>query len=415
MQIQEDLQAIRFDESFRFNPFDYRFHAAPKATYRFLRDQSPVHYNEALDLYVLSRYADVAAALKNDSMFSFCHSDTYEKFHPEKFSDLVGFFCQDSPAHGSRRQLAGRPFTHQRAQAMTPLILGFGEHVLHGMRPEQRGALCELDFMGDIAGPLSMAIIGDLIGLPKQDCDRVRRWIDLTVSRDNGSAVVQVEALEASEQLLKYLYTFWDDRCGQGAGTSCIVDRIIDVVNRGQLSRQHGISFLWALCFAGQEATAKLLGNAIYHARYAGLDYVLHRSPDLLEEFLAELMRIDSPAQIVYRTVVEEAELHGVRVRKGSRAALLLGSANVDERAFGADAEELKLGRLAPVDTLTFGGGVHYCLGRHLGELEARLFLRQFFERVRGYQVDFDRCTRVHTSTVHGFSSLPLTAIEWVC
>jgi cytochrome P450 len=410
---QEAQCTIQLDEDFRFNPFDYKFHAEPKAIYRFLRDHSPAHYSEALNLYVISRYEDVASALKNDGMYSFCHSDTYEMFHPEKFADLVGFFCQDSPAHNGRRQLAGRPFTPQRSSVLMPMVKGFGEYFLGLAMDRARYSQYAIDFMGDIAGPLSMAIIADLIGLPERDRDRIRNWIDLTVSRDNGSAVVQLEALQASEQLLKYLYEFWDERCRDGAGGGGIADRIIQVVASGQLSKQHGISFLWALCFAGQEATAKLLGNAIYQASCNGLDSILYQSPSLVGDFLAEVMRLDSPAQIIYRTVVEEGELHGVRLRKGARAALLLGSANVDERVFGSDAAEFKVGRVLAVDPLTFGWGAHYCLGRHLGELEAGVFLRQFFERVRAYQIDFDRCARVHTSTVHGFCRLPLSSIEW--
>lgn len=409
---QDVTGAIELDEKFRFNPFDYRFHAEPKAIYRFLRDQSPAHYNEALDLYVISRYADVADALRNDDIYSFCHSDTYEKFHPEKFADLVGFFCQDSPAHNGRRQLAGRPFTPQKSSALMPMVKSFGEYFLGLAMEKVRSTRSGIDYMGDIAGPLSMAIIADLIGLPQQECDRIRGWIDLTVCRDNGSSVVQREAVQASEQLLRYLYEFWDTRCLARAGGGCIADRIIQVVASGQLSKQHGISFLWALCFAGQEATAKLLGNAIYQARCNDLDSLLHRSPNLIDEFLAEVMRLDSPAQIVYRTLIEEGELHGVHMRKGARAALLLGSANVDERAFGPDAAELKLGRVSAVDPLIFGWGAHYCLGRHLGELEAGLCLRQFFELVRSYQIDVDQCIRVHTSTVHGFSRLPLQAVE---
>src|SRR6478609_11715815 len=127
---QDVTSAIELVERFRFNPFDFRFHEEPKSIYRYLRDQSPAHYNEALDLYVISRYEDVVNALKNDGMYSFCHSDTYERFHPERFADLVGFFCQDSPAHNGRRQLAGRPFTPQKASALAPMVRCFGERFL---------------------------------------------------------------------------------------------------------------------------------------------------------------------------------------------------------------------------------------------------------------------------------------------
>lgn len=408
-----DTAATPFGPSFRFNPFDYRFHEAPKPVYRHLRDRSPVHYNESLNLYVLSRYEDVASALRRDDLYSFCHSDTYEVLHPENFSDLVGFFCQDAPAHNSRRQLTGRPFTPQKVGATTPMVSRFIEYYLDCALDKVRRDRCGIELMNDIAGPISMAIIAEIVGFAPEWRDRIRQWIDLTVSRDNGSALVQREALQASEQLLKYLYEFWDSRRSRGAGeVDTIADRMIQVVDEGRLTKQHGISFLWALCFAGQEATAKLFGNAVYLARQNNLDYILHRSPGLLDEFLDEVMRFDSPAQIVYRTLLEDCELRGVPMKKGARVALLLGSANVDERAFGTDAGLFRMGRCLQNDLLTFGWGAHYCLGRQLGEMEVRLCLKQFFARVRSYRVDRDRCARVHTSTVHGFSRLPLVELE---
>lgn len=399
-------------EPFLFNPFDYRFHASPRAVYRYLRDREPVHFNEALNLYVLSRHADVVVALKNDALFSFCHSDTYEAFHPDKFADLVGFFCQDGIEHSRQRQLAGRPFTPQKANAVAPAVARFCEYYLDCALDKVRRSGCGVELMNDIAGPISMAIIAELIGFPPQWRDRIRSCIDLTVSRDNGNPTVQADALQASEHLLNYLYEFWDGRRGRADPGETIADRLVRRVEEGVLSRQHAISFLWALCFAGQEATAKLFGNAIYQARRHHLDYLLHRSPAILDDFLAEVMRFDSPAQIVYRTLLADHELHGIAMRRGARVALLLGSANVDERAFGIEAGEFRVGRAPTGELLTFGWGTHYCLGRALGEVEVRLCLQQFFERVRSYRIDMAGCARVHTSTVHGFSRLPLRDLE---
>jgi cytochrome P450 len=170
---------------------------------------------------------------------------------------------------------------------------------------------------------------------------------------------------------------------------------------------------LWALCFAGQEATAKMFGNAVYQAYCHNLDYILHKSPQLLDDFLVEVMRFDSPAQIIYRAALEDDIWHGVTLKKGARVALILGSASVDERAFGVDAGEFRVGRQAISDILTFGWGTHYCLGRHLGELEVKVCLQQFFERIRSYRLDMSQAIRVHTSTVHGFTKLPLEIIEF--
>lgn len=397
---------------FSFNPFDYRFHENPKDVYRHLRNHAPVHYNETLNLYVLSRYADVIVALKSDDIYSFCHSDTYEAFHPEKFADLVGFFCQDGLVHSQQRQLAGRPFTPQKARSAAPTVTRFCEYYLDCALDKVRRRGGGIELMNDIAGPISMAIIAELIGFPPQWRDRIRGWIDLTVSRDNGSAVVQPAALQASEQLLKYLYEFWESRKKIRHEEETIADRMIRSVDQGLLSKQHAISFLWALCFAGQEATAKLFGNAVYLASQHRLIYFLHRSADVVDDFLVEVMRFDSPAQIVYRTLKSDHEHEGVLMHKGARVGLLLGSANVDERMFGPDAGAFRVGRSRQSELLTFGWGTHYCLGRALGEIEVRLCLQKFFERVRSYRIDDTQCVRVHTSTVHGFSRLPLSALD---
>lgn len=407
------MQHAQLPVDFQFNPFDYEFHADPKAVYRHLRDRSPLNYNEQLNLYALSRYDDVAEALSNDSVYSFCHSDTYEVLHPEHIQDLVGFFCSDAPRHNKQRQLSGRPFTPHKTQAAASRVARLGEYYLDSALDKARRNNCCVDFMNDIAGPISMAVIADFIGFPSEQRESIRHWIDLTVARDNGSAIVQPAALAASEQLLAYLYAFWAERERGVDQPETITDHMIRVVASGRLSKQHGISFLWALCFAGQEATAKMFGNAIYQASRHNLDYLLHKSPQLLDDFLLEVMRFDSPAQIIYRTALEDDYRHGALIKKGARVALMLGSAGVDERAFGIDAGEFKMGRTFTHDILTFGWGTHYCLGRHLGEMEVRVCVQQFFERVRTFRLDLDKATRVHTSTVHGFTSLPLQVIEF--
>ena len=160
---------------------------------------------------------------------------------------------------------------------------------------------------------------------------------------------------------------------------------------------------------AGNETTTKLLGNAVYWAaRNPGqLDSVL-ADHSRIPLWVEETLRYDTSSQILARVVVGEVEFHGTNLQDGETLLLVPGSAHRDERVFDSP-DEYRIGRDIGSRLLSFGSGAHFCLGAHLARMEARVALSELFSRITGYQVDEAGAVRVHSSSVRGFASLPIT------
>src|SRR5699024_8823189 len=166
--------------------------------------------------------------------------------------------------------------------------------------------------------------------------------------------------------------------------------------------------FLFLMVVAGNETTTKLLGNAVYWAARnpRQLDMLLD-DPERVADWVEETLRYDTTSQIVARTATEDLEYYGRTVPAGDRVLLLPGSANRDERIFD-DPDRFALDRDRSRQIASFGGGPHFCLGAHLARLEARIALTEFLRGVSGYEIDEPRVSRVHSTNVRGFASLPL-------
>lgn len=159
---------------------------------------------------------------------------------------------------------------------------------------------------------------------------------------------------------------------------------------------------------AGNETTTKLLGNAIYWGgRNPDQLAKVFAAPERVTDWVEETLCYDTSSQIVARTVAEDLEWHGQAIPAGDRMLLLPGSANRDERAF-PDPDVYDLDRDRSPQSMSFGGGTHFCLGAHLARLEARIVLTELIGRVTGYEVDEASAERVHSTNVRGFGALPV-------
>ena len=188
--------------------------------------------------------------------------------------------------------------------------------------------------------------------------------------------------------------------------TSALLEAEID---GDRLVDEEIMAFLFLMVVAGNETTTKLLGNAMFWGarnpdQLTGVYADLSRVPLWVEETL----RYDNSTQILARTVTEDVEFHGVTLREADTLLLVPGSANRDERVFDKP-DEFRIGRDIGSKLLSFGSGVHFCLGAHLARMEARVALTELFTRIRDYAVDEANAVRVHSSNVRGFAALPIT------
>lgn len=394
------------------DPYDYAFQDDPYPTYAWLRAHEPLHHNPELDLWALTRHADIAEAFRTDGTYSNSWGVAIEKsaWGPDAHR-VMSILGMDPPRQNRLRALVSRGFTPRRVHDLLPRIQALTERYL-----AECLEMGSFDWITDFAGKLPMDVISEMMGVPEEDRAEVRRQADIVVHREDGMYDVPPAGAEASMWLVVYYQAMVDQRRTQPTDdlTSALIEaRLEDGSSDGErLSDEDVIAFLFLMVVAGNETTTKLLGHALFH---------LTRHPDQLEQvfggggnselvvpWVEETLRFDTSSQLLARYLLRDVELHGVVAPQGAKLVLCLGSANRDERVFSRPTDyDISRDKDELAQILSFGGGRHFCLGANLARLEARVALTALVERVRSVEVDHDRCTRVHSVNVRGFASVP--------
>ena len=393
------------------DPYDYTFQDDPYPTYAWLREHEPLHHNPELDLWALTRHADIAAALKSEGTYSNSWGVAIEKsaWGPDAHK-VMSILGMDPPRQNRLRALVSRGFTPRRVHDLLPRIQELTDRYL-----AECLEMGSFDWITDFAGKLPMDVISEMMGVPEEDRAEVRRQADIVVHREDGVHDVPPAGADASMWLVVYYQEMVDARRRQPTDdlTSALIEAEVD---GERLSDEDVIAFLFLMVVAGNETTTKLLGHALFHlTRHPEqLGRVLGGSGDteLVSPWIEETLRYDTSSQLLARYLLEDVDLHGVVAPQGSKLLLCLGSANRDERVFGRpDDYDISRDKDELAQILSFGGGRHFCLGANLARLEARVALTALVERVRSVEVDHDRCVRVHSVNVRGFASVP-TRVE---
>jgi cytochrome P450 len=384
----------------RFDPYAWDVHEDPYPVYRRLRDEAPCYHDAERGFWALSRHADVLAAFLDPERFSSTKGVALEDIGDAEA--VMSFLAMDPPRHDRLRALVSRGFTPRRVRELEPSIRALACRYLDGVAGKE-----SFDFIGEFAGRLPMDVISEMLGVPAADRDTLRAWADEVVHREEGEHRVPREAARASLQLLRYFQEHVAERRRQPRED--LSDALIAAELDGdRLDDKDIIAFLFLMIIAGNETTTKLLGNAVVH---------LARHPDQRERVLAdrslvpgwveETLRYDASSQLIARTTTREVACHGRTIPPGARVALLIGSANRDERVFQRP-DDYDVGRDCK-DSLAFGRGIHFCLGAALARLEARVSLEELLERHPDYEVDESGLSRIHSGNVRGFATIPLT------
>lgn len=407
-----------------FDPYDYAFHEDPYPLYRRLRDEAPVHHAAADDLWVISRHADVFAALRDDDTFSNRMGVSLDALAwSEDAHTVMSFLALDGAEQGRVRKLVSAAFTPRRVRELTPQVQALTERYLGDVlaRTREQG---EADWIADLAGLLPMDVISEMMGVPVADRAEVRRLADLVVHREDGVRDVPLAGIEASLALMDYYLAMVTERRAHperfaGDLTAALIAAELDGerLTDGEIQ-----AFLFLMVVAGNETTTKLLGNALFHlcapAQRAQHDEVFaapHEPSALVVPWIEETLRHDTSSQMLARYVVRDVEIAGTTIPAGAKALVLLGSANRDERVFTDPTRfDLHRDRAELAQILSFGTGRHFCLGANLARLEARVVLEHLVRRVASVEVDAARAVRVHSTSVRGFASLPVRMVERV-
>jgi len=390
-----------------FDPYDHVLQDDPYPVYARLRREEPLHHNTEHDFWVMSRHADIGAALRHDTAYSNAMGVSLDKSAWTPYAHTVmSFLAMDAPEQMRLRKLVSKGFTPRRVLELEPQIRRITDRYLDALLPE-RGRV-DFDWIGALAGKVPMDVISEMLGVPPADRDEVRRLADLLVHREHGLRDVPPAGIEASMQLFEYYREHVAQRHRKPTGdlTSALLDAEIE---GDRMTDDEVIAFLFLMVVAGNETTTKLLGNAVYHlAAHPQWRERVFAGQVPVDAWIEETLRYDTSTQLVARLVVEDVTLHGVTAPAGAKLLFALGSANRDDAVFpDPDTYDLDRPKEQLAQLMSFGGGRHFCLGSNLARLEARVVLGEIVRRARRIDVDHAGCVRFYSANVRGFAQVP--------
>jgi cytochrome P450 len=377
-----------------------------------LREEDPVHWSGILGGWVLTRYADVRASLANPRLSADRITPFLARQAPTASESIqallrhVGLWVvfTDPPVHTRLRNALGRAFTARSIDARRARIAEIVERLLN-----RAAAAGEMDLIRDFAYPLPVAVIGDLLGVPAEDHERLKAWSDDLASFIGSSLGVSDKyerAARAVAEMRDYFQRVVARRRAAPAD-----DLVTALLAPGDRDERLGEAELIASCvlllFAGHETTTNLVGNgALALLRHPAEARAWRENPALGSSAVEELLRFDGPTPAMVRVAREGLGIGGKEIRRGDRLFLMINAANRDPAQF-REPDRLDLGR-ADNRHLAFGHGIHFCLGAPLARLEGQLALPALLTRFPGLRPRGDAPEWLDSLVFRGMRSLPV-------
>jgi cytochrome P450 len=384
-----------------YNPFLPEVRLDPYPVYQQLREREPVQWNEHIEIWTLTRYADVAAVLRDGRMSA--DRTTADRFRlPPGRQIYQSMLTLDPPDHTRLRTLVNKAFTPTTVSRLRPRIQALVDEILD--KAEEEGSL---EVIADLAYPLPVTVIAEMLGVPPEDYQIFKDWsATLAANLDPLRAGEMREAaFDARDALSEYLSGIVDKR--RARPRDDMISALLAVEESGDaLSHRELLIMCNLLLIAGHETTVNLIGNGL-RALLTHPDQLerLRDEPDLIETAVEELLRFDSPVQLTGRVVSEDLEVGGVQMRPGHFVMVLLGAANRDPAQF-PDPDRLDLAR-HPNQHLSFGRGIHFCLGAPLARVEGQVAIGSLVRRFPRLRLAGEPVQR-DTVTLRGLESLPV-------
>jgi unspecific monooxygenase len=376
----------------RFAPDDLGFIADPYPVYAYLREHAPVLFDAATNHYLVARYEDVNALLRDKrfgrtylhvaSHAEMGHADPPHWHDP--FWDLInaGILDMEPPDHTRVRRLVSKAFTPRYVEGLRPRV----QELMNELAERVAGA-GEFDLLAEVAEPLPVTVIAEMLGVPGSDRHLLRPWsADICKMYElNPSVEMQQDAVRASTEFSEYLRGLARER--RTSPGEDLISQLALVLDEGErLTEDELVGTCVLLLNAGHEATVNATGLGWWTLfRTPGALERLRDDPALLPTAVEEVLRFDTPAPMFERWVLEDVELHGVKIPRGAELGLLFGSANRDPAVFERP-DELDLTR-GSNPHLTFGAGIHFCLGAPLGRQELQVHFGTMLERFPDIQL----------------------------
>jgi cytochrome P450 len=386
-----------------YDPYDVGINADPYPVFRRMRDEVPIYYNPRYDFWALSRFADVERAFVNWQTFSSSRGDILEVVQAglEIPSGMVVW--EDPPLHTQHRGLLSRLFTPRRMNMLEEQVRSYCASCLDPLIGTDR-----FDFVKDLGTEMPARVIGMLLGVPESDQTVVRDRADRMLKTDPGQPMEVDRATAVSGDFFAEYIDWRVQHPSDDLMTALLTAEFVDETGQTRrLSRQEVLTYTAVVAGAGNETTGRLIG---WLGKLLG-DHPDQRrlvleDPSLIPGAVEETLRFEPPGPHVARYVARDVEFYGTCVPAGSAMLLLVGSANRDEDRY-TDPDRFDVQR-ADSAHITFGYGLHYCLGAALVRLQGRVALDEVLKRFPDWEVDYDNIKLAPTSTVRGWETMPV-------
>ena len=366
----------------------------PYPVYRVLRRVAPVLRHPRLDLWMLFDHESVKRAMQDHDAFS-------SRAAPPGGGALDWLIFQDPPVHTRLRGLIARTFTPRAIARLEPAIAAAADALL-----ENVSARGELELMAEFAVPLPLLVIGELLGVSRDDHPALRRWSEAilqlgdAVHGGDRAARAMASYRAAKAEMEPYVARLIAER--RIAPRADLLTRLAEAELEGsRLGDLDILNFFQLLLLAGTETTSNLIGNAVISFLEAPAQLQrVREAPELLPAALEEVLRYRAPLQLIFRQTVREVQVRGKTIPAGKLVLAMVGSANRDGEQF-TDPERFNIHR-EPTPHLAFGHGMHFCIGAALARIEARVAMEALLRLPRGFRLARTRWEPQHALSVYG-------------
>jgi cytochrome P450 len=393
-----------------WDPYDYALHADSHPVWRRMREEAPLYRNDALDFWALTRFQDVLDALVDYRTYSSAQGDILEIIRAGQSEFTESMISEDPPTHTVHRQMLSRAFTPRAIKSVEDRVRAFAETLL-----DERIGSGGFDFVEDFGARVPGMVIAAMLGTPDSALEELRHLTDAQLHIGEGEGFDRTAFNDAAQKTGAF---FMEEALARRKNPT---DDIMSALVTMEFTDEHGVTrklddleavqYIHLLSAAGNETTARFAAWAgATLAEYPEQRAKLVAHPELIPNAVEEILRYEPPSMALARVTTKDVAWYGEVVPEGSAVVLITAATGRDHRQFSEPDPDLLDVERSMERHLSFGFGIHVCMGASLARLEARIVLEEMLKRFPEWDVKWDETEIVHTgSSVRGYSKLPIT------